>query len=113
MLLSFSKLLETNVVRPKKKKLLDSRTLFSKNRCMLVAFYFSFYFPVEYILGHFGLFGLTKWLPEVSKIYQHLYLQVLSLKQHKQIVIYQLSLQVSKYTISRVERKTMVTQTYF
>ena len=50
--------LEKQFYKAKKKKLLDSQTLFfSKNRCVLAAFYFYFYFPVGYILGHFGLFG--------------------------------------------------------
>ena len=51
--------------KTKKKK--DSQTLFPKNRCVRAAFYFYFYFPVGYILGHFGLFGLTKWKRQVSK----------------------------------------------
>ena len=48
----------------KKKVIRFSDTFFKKQ--MRVAFYF--YFPVGYILGHLGLFGLTKWLPEVSNL---------------------------------------------
>ena len=58
----------------KKKVMRFSDTFFKKQ--MHADIYFSFYFPVGYILGHLGLFGLTKWPLEVSKIYQHLYLQV-------------------------------------
>ena len=47
--------------KAKKKKLIDSQTLFSKIRCMWAAFYFYFYFLFGYILGHLGLSDLTKW----------------------------------------------------
>ena len=60
--LGFSKLMEIEKTCSKtQKKLLDSQKLFSKNRCVWVAFYFYFYFPVGYILEHLGLFGKTNW----------------------------------------------------